>query len=192
MPTPAWSWQYNFATTPEANGLTRTSASYPVASAVTTTTTGPAAGRKVVVSGSDPSSGMVFLMSSIPALDPSVGATAEATVAVTGSGDLGFEVRFLRYAAGLCVFPSSITLDMTNPALPHAEIPTGSNAAATAFRLTVDPSGVLRVYRAAILLGSFQLAATSLPQNSFMWWGEGVMSGTLTALSGYWGGAVAP
>jgi hypothetical protein len=182
---PSWSFTYNLASTPEANGFTRTLSGSP---AVTTQTTGPAANRRVEINSTNGS--CVFLTSSVPSLDPNVGATAEATVSVTGAGDAGFELTFLDRHIGIQVYMDKITVT-TPDGLPDHEFPTVSNATDTVVRLTYSPDGTARVYRNGVLLATLAIPSTPHSFQRVLWWGEGGGVQIVRSLKFFIGGPVA-
>lgn len=188
MPDPAWSTQYNFATTPESNGFTRIP--YPSPATVTLTTGGTPSQRKVTLTESDPRQGVSFVLSSLPSLNKTNGFTAEIDVQVSGSGNAGVELRYNDGAASLCVYQSSIRLTIVPG---DWSVPTADNSGRTVVRLTCDGSRNVNVYRnGSLVIGPVQMPVTELDQNTYQWWGEEGGQQVFWAMRGYWGGAVAP
>lgn len=187
--TVPWTAQYNFGQAPEQQNFTRSV--YGATAVVKVNSTGPTANRNLTVTESDANSGVAFLTSSIPSFDATRGATAEATVAVTGAGDAGFEVTFLDHAFGLNIATSGLILDVDGA--PEQVVATASNAGATTFRITIDATATLNVYRAGVrVAGPIALPVVAHPFQRFLFWGESGGAQVFTALAYYIGGAVAP
>lgn len=190
MADPNWSSQYNFGQMPEQQGFTRILYGSPV---VNTVTTGAAANRRVDITTD--AGDCVFVTSNVPALNEAVGITAEASVVVSGSGNAGFQAVFLQFAVELDVKSNLMRIIM--PGISNTTVDqefTGqNNTSPVLIRLTVNPAGVVRIYRNAIQLGNgFQRPSQPQVQQSFQWWGEGGGLQSFRALKTYWGGEVAP
>jgi hypothetical protein len=191
MPDPSWSFQYNYAQTPEGNGFARELYGNP---AITLVTGGSAANRRVTVDsgGGD----AVFLTSQVPSLSQTTGATAEMVVAVSGAanGNAGVEMTFLGRAVMLQVHPSkvSVTIAADAEGEQHHEIPTASNAGDTTIRFVYWPDTTCSVYRNGVLLGTFPTYASARPFQRFLWWCEAGATATFRAMRLWVGGAMAP
>lgn len=188
MPDPVWTAEYDFSSTPEANGFTRVLYNTPT---LTLVTSGSPANRRVEVNSDQGS--VVFVTSSIPSFDDSVGATGEAGLAVSGTGDAGFEMTFLNRAMLIQIFQSSLLVTLAgDTGEQNYEFVTGDNTANTLWRATYQ-SGQLRVYRAGVLVaGPLTVPVAIKPFQRFLWWGEGGGAQVFRKLVYYVGGAVAP
>lgn len=192
MPDPVWTQQYNLQQTPEQNGFTRTLSGSPT---VTTQTSGPAANRRVEVNSNN--GDCVFLTSQVPALDATVGATAESVCSCSGAGNAGFELTFLSRAFLVMVFENRIDVTICRDGAPQPSdeqsIPTASNGSNITLRFTTDGSSNLRVYRNGVLiLGPTPLPACVKPFQRVLWWGEAGGTQIFRAFRYYIGGAVEP
>ena len=191
MPDPAWTQQYAFNQTPEANGFTRTLYNSPV---VTEVTSGNPANRRVEIDSTNGDA--VFTTSAVPSLDSSVGATAELQVAVTGAadGDAGVELTFLDRAVLIMVFPDKISIEVAQDAGAFSqEFATASNGTDTLVRVTFDNTKALRVYRAGVLLaGPISTTTAVKPFQRVLWWAESGAIATFKIFRYWLGGAMAP
>jgi len=191
MPTPVWTAQYDFTQTPVQNGFTEFDTGSP---SVTTTSTSLAV---------DSSHGDAVFVTVLPAFtfSSSVGMTAEATVAVSGSTvgiyppDAGFEIDFLNQQVQILIQPSAVEISVSEDVIGNVNttVATASNIAAIAWRVTVDGTGVLKLYRAGILVaGPIQLLTSTTSFERFLFWGEQGVVVTFTEMNYYNGGAVPP
>jgi hypothetical protein len=191
MPDPVWTAQYNFANTPENNGFTRIVTGNPI---ITLTTGGPTANRKVTI---DSTNGEVFFVTSnIPSFNSEVGVTCECSVSSNGVGDAGFEVTFLDLAFGLNVYSNSVLLTLcADPPNSFQEvvINTPPNTSQTLFRVIIDSSKKISIYRVGVLItGPHQMLPCIKPFQRFLWWSEGGGTQVFNGMKYYLGGAVAP
>ena len=188
---PNWTAQFIFSQAPEANGLTRTLYGTPT---VTSITTGSAANRRLIIdsAGGD----CVFTTSQVPSLDSTVGATIEFTIAQTGAGDAGFELTFLNRAFGVEIHETSVTVRICQDAAPGEITQSASTALNTTdvlWRLTVDGSSQLRLYRAGtLIIGPVTVPGCVKPFQRVLFWGEGGGTSVWKKVAYYIGGAVAP
>src|SRR5574341_700713 len=128
MPDPVWSAQYQMNQAPEANGFTRVLYGAPL---VTEVTGGSPAQRRVEIA-SDAGSA-VFVTSSVPSLDDTIGVTAELVARSGAPGNVGFECTFLDRALGVRMYADRIFVDIPGDAPGsgiNLEIATAGNAAA--------------------------------------------------------------
>lgn len=187
MPDPNWTVAYNFGNTPEANGFTRFI--HPPEPLVTLVTSGSPANRRIEV---DTSAGgdISFLTSNVPNLNEAIGMTAEATVHVSGPGDVGFEATFLNFPVAINIFVDRVFLERLGE--PAIEVLTPSNAADIIWRVTYDGTNI-RVYRAgALVIGPVAPVLYSKPSQQFQFWVESGAVAIYRALKYYLGGAVVP
>lgn len=201
MATPAWTAQYNFGNTPEQNGFTRIVSD---AATLVLTQSGPTAGRKLTVNCTNADDSVVLVTSTVPSLSESIGATAEAIVAVSGATlgiyppDAGFELDFLNHNIQILVQQTAIVVSLGDDALAanqNTTVPTADNSTATTIRLTVDNAGNVRVYRNTVLIfGPVAWPVAVSPFQRVLFWGEngGPSSMVFTEMAYYLGGAVAP
>lgn len=190
MADPVWTAQYNYSQTPETNGFSRTLYKTPV---VTVVTSGPVANRRVEINSA--SGDVVFITSNVPSLDPSIGATAEAVVSVTGPGDAGFELTFLTRALMLQVYATGVGLTVCDDigGEKHYRVKTAPNNVDTKFRMTLDGSNNVHVYREGSgVIGPVSAEQCEKPFQRVLWWGESSGTQTFKAMKYYIGGAVAP
>ena len=190
MADPVWTAQYNYSTTPELNGFTRILYKTPV---VTEVRTGPTANRRVQINSA--SGDAVFLTSTVPALDPVLGATAEAVVNVTGPGNAGFELTFLTKALLLQVYSSGIGLTVCDDVAGEQFYlrQTPFNNIDTKVRLTLDGSNNVNVYREGSgVVGPVPGGQCTKSFQRVLWWAEGSGTQTFKGMKYYIGGAVAP
>jgi len=191
MPTPVWTAQYDFTQTPVQNGFTEFDTGSP---SVTTTSTSLSV---------DSSHGDAVFVAIVPAFtfNPTVGLTAEATVAVSGSAvgiyppDAGFELDFLGQQVELLIQPNAATISVSADVTgnQNTTVSTASNTAATVWRVTIDGTGIANVYRAGVLvIGPIQLLMSTALSEKFIFWGEQGAIVTFTELNYYNGGAVSP
>lgn len=193
MPTPTWSYSYNISQTPEANGFTRINQSLP-APTVLLQMTGTTANRRIQVTSIAGEGDLLFLINDVPSFDAGRGMTAEGLINVSGPGDVGFEARFIHFAASVSIFTDKVRLERpwSQETPSYVEALTPSNNADILWRTTFDGSNV-RIYRAGALVltvPSGQIAGLPLP--SFMFWFEGGGVGIIKSMNFYIGGAVAP
>ena len=186
MADPVWTNQYALNQTPEQNGFTRVLYSSPVVNAVTT---GTPANRRVEITSS--TGDAVFVLSNVPSLDISNGATIETTLSCSGSGDAGFELTFQTTHFGIQVYQNSVTVVVAD-GLPEHTIDTSSNSSDTIIRATVSSDNTLRVYRAGVLVDTRSMPLDNHPLPRVLWWGEAGGTQIFRALKYYVGGAVAP
>ena len=190
MPDPVWTSSYNYAQSPEQNGFTRTLYNDPV---VTEITSGNPANRRVEINSNN--GDVVFLTSSVPSLDSSVGATAEAVVNVSGAGDAGFELTFLNMGTLIQVLQNSILLSFCNDFGGYQEFlfSTSPNNVDITIRFTVDGSRQARLYRNTVLIdGPRTIPVCIKPFQRVLWWGESGGTQIFKGMKYYIGGAVVP
>jgi hypothetical protein len=187
MADPVWTQQYALNQTPEQNGFTRTLYGSPT---VNTVTGGTPSSRKVEIL-STASDSCVFSTSNVPAINSSVGITAEIIASCTGAGDAGFECTFLDRYVGVQLYSNKITIVISN-GQAESVFPTAANTADTTVRFTYSPDGTGRVYRNAVLISAFAIPAETKPFQRVLWWGEGGGTQVFKALRYYLGGPVAP
>lgn len=188
---PNWSTQYSFSQTPEQNGFTRILYGSPV---VTLVTGGQAANRRIELNTAN--GDVVFLLSTTPALNnKTLGATVEVVVAVTGSGNAGYELTFQTNHFGVQVYTDRITV-VVNDGNGPVECAVGLlNILDTTVRATVTPEGadgVLRVYRNGLLVYTKALVPSDQPLPRVLFWGEEGGTQIIRAMKFYIGGPVAP
>ena len=188
MADPIWTYQYNFTNLPEAQGFTRrTHVGTP---GITFVTTGNPAQRRIEIDSTNGDA--VFLTSTVPSLDSTLGATAELTLNVSGNpdGDAGFELTFLDHAFGINIFPSHILIDV--PGLDVIDVLTASNAVDIIWRITYV-ANTLALYRAGVLVaGPIIVPAHNRPFQRFLFWCEGGAICVIRGVKFFVGGAVAP
>lgn len=196
MPDPVWTLQYLYNQSPEQNGFTR-QLCYQTPAPVTEVSSGPPANRRVEIDATDPTSGIVFMTSQIPALDSGVGVTAEMMLNVSGAadGDAGVELTFLDYAILLNICPNKI--DLSAPAEGGGGlrqiIATSPNNVDTLWRLLFYPNHNVSVYRAGVLVaGPFLAPVQPKRFQRVLWWGEAGALSVWKAMRYYIGGAVEP
>lgn len=192
MPDPAWTMQYQWNQPPEGNGFTRRLIGSPV---VVETIGGNPASRNVEITSNN--GDCVFLTSQVPALDSTVGVTAEMQVAVNGSGDAGFELTLLDTIIMANVFENEVNLycptgDGGASGFNLTET-TDSNAADTLFRLLIDGSKRASLYRNGVAVWvNVQCPVLTRSFQRVLWWGEGGGTQKFNILRYYAGGAVIP
>jgi len=199
VPDPNWTAEYAWNRSPEGNSfaliddLGRDSSTHP---AVTAVTSGNPSLRRLEVDSDVERA--VFKTSGSPGFDPTVGATMEAVLScAAGSGNAGIEVTFLNTAVSLAVTPDRTWLDIpggTEPSISE-EFLGQDNTSAVRFRITMDGSRTVRVYRDGVELGSGWTAPTlaDLKAERALIWGEGGGLQTFQDTLAYFvGGAVAP
>lgn len=193
MPTPSWSFTYNMAQTPEANGFTRLIHSPdPI---ITLVTSGTPANRRIEVN-TDGGGDLICLINNVPSFSVANGMTAEALINVAGAGDVGFEARFIGLAISVSIFSGKVRLEIpfsqTTPT--YVEAATAANNADILWRTTFDGSNA-RIYRAGVLvLGpvSMIVKVGEMPQANFMFWFEGGGTGIIKSMNFFIGGPVVP
>jgi len=186
MPDPNWTSQYNFSTTPENNGFTRVLHGSPDINLVMT---GQTANRRIEIDSTSGSA--VFLLSNVPSLNITQGATVESLVSVNGAGDAGYELTFQGTFFGVQVYQNKITIVVNDGNGPQ-EFVTDSNATDTIVRATVSPSSILNVYRNGVLIATKAMPASSSQLPRVLFWGEDGGIQTFKSLKFYIGGPVAP
>lgn len=179
---PPGSWtEYNFSNTPDQNGFTEQPDTNAVVNIVST---GPQADRRVEIT---PNGGnKVFITTDSPNLDPSVGATGEISVAVSAPNEFsGFEIRYLNgvinWVCSSEITEINIPGGFPNPdftgtpiASQVQDVSGQNNTNQIVFRITVDSSRDVMLYRNGVLLfGPLNLPYIQKPSQTFMWWGEG-------------------
>jgi len=192
MADPNWTAQYNFGQTPEQNGFTRILYGSPTVNLVTT---GHTSNRRIEVNST--AGDVVFLLSSTPSLNnKTLGATVEAVVAVSGSGDAGFELTFQTNHFGIQIYSDRITVAINDGNEPTAVAVGQSNSADTTVRATVTPGegtdGRLRVYRNGVLVHTVDLIPSDQPMPRVLFWAESGGTQVFRAMKFYVGGPVAP
>lgn len=190
MPDPSWTAQYLFNQTPEGNGFTRTLYGTPV---VTEVTSGPPADRRLEIQSDNGNA--VFLTSDVPSLDSSIGATGEIEVAVSGSGDGGFELTLLDTVIAVNIFQTFVEVYSPNPGgTPTYETYSGQdNSPNTKWRVTIDPLKKARLYRNDLEItpiGGLQAHTAPKPFQRVLFWGEGGGLAVYKGMRYYQGGAV--
>ncbi len=187
MADPNWTAQYSMAQTPEQNGFTRVLYGDPV---VTLVTSGSPANR--LISLNTTNGDAVFILSSVPSLNLTVGATIEVTTNCSGAGDAGFELTFSGNFFGIQIYESKITVYVNDGQEPH-EFTTASNASNTIVRATVSSDKTLRVYRNGTLIDTRTMPdVTEQPLPRVLFWGEGGGTQVFKAMKYYIGGPFAP
>ncbi len=190
MPDPSWTAEYNTAQSPESNGFTRQLVNSPI---VTEVTSGNPSDRRVEIGSDDGDA--IFLTSSIPSLDPTVGVTAEALVSCSGAGDAGFELTFLDAAVLLMVYENSVEVSWpSDGTIPSSgvQVPTDTNTEAL-IRYLFKSDSTVEVYRdSELIIGPVSVSRPSKPFQRVLWWGEGGGTQTFKAFRYWIGGAMAP
>jgi hypothetical protein len=186
MPDPIWTAQYNFSQTPEANGFTRQLYNAPV---VTLVTTGATANRRVEINSNNGDA--IFLTSSVPSLNKTLGTTMQVQVAVSGVGDAGFEMTFLDLYFLVMIYADRIMITIDN-GQPETEISVAANTATTTVRATISADNTLRVYRNTVLIHTVVLPTSQKPFQRVLWWGEGGGTQTFRQMAYFIAGAVQP
>lgn len=188
-----WTFTYNYAHNPTWNRFTQVNYGTPAVNAITS---GQRRVEIVCPTGNDSA---VFLTSDVPALDATLGITAEMLVNVSGpeKADAGIEATFREFQVAMQIRPNAVQVYCPGNASPDNSvdlvIPTASNAADILWRLTVDNTRNLRVYRAAVLIaGPIAIPDNPRAFQRFLWWAEQGATAVFKTMQFYQGGAVAP
>jgi hypothetical protein len=191
MPDPAWTDEYDMGNLPAVNGFTEQDVASPV---VTLQTTGNPANRRIEIESSNGDA--IFLTSSVPSLDPTVGVTAEAVLSCTGAGDAGFELTFLNAAVLLMVYENSAEVSWpSGPVVPGNSITvaTASNAGDVRWRYLFKPDRNIEVYRDEVLIiGPVPVSDPDKPFQRVLFWGEGGGTQIFREMMYWIGGAMVP
>lgn len=192
MPNPIWSFEYDFADSPEGNNFTRNLYNNPTINEVKS-----GGNKRVEINATN--GDCVFVSSFVPAIDSNTGITAECMVNVSGNagGDAGIEITFLSHAILMQVYPNQVFIGLTGD-LQTLEyfIPTASNNSDLLYRVTCSGSGSgteVNVYRAGTHVGGPYTPPTlTRAYQRFLWWGESGIVSTWKQLKYYLGGPVTP
>jgi hypothetical protein len=192
MPDPTWTEEYNLQSSPEVNGFTRQLDGSPVVNEVTS---GNPSQRRVEIDSTNGDA--IFVTSNVPAFDKTVGATLEADVQCTGTGDIGFEITFLDGVCLAMIWQDRITIEFpTGQTIPGAEYEAAGQDNSTnpvKVRLLAKPDGNFECYRDGVLiLGPLPYSDAVRSFQRFLWWGEGGGTQKMRGIRYYLGGAVAP
>jgi len=185
MPDPSWTLVYNFKHTPEWNRFTRNLYGSPIVQENSQNLT------------LDTNNGDVaFVTSDVPSLDMSLGATLEIEASTTLTGDIGAEFTFLDAAFGFRIYLNKVIVDIVSnnwPPYIWREVATADNSSPTLWRLTIDNTRQLRLYRATVLIvGPESIPVKTCPFQRVLFWGEEGGVQTFTKMAFWLGGAMAP
>jgi len=196
MPDPAWTFEYNMSQSPAQNNFTERLIRSPV---VTYQTSGNPANRRIEVDSTNGDA--IWLSSTVPSLDLSLGTTMEWLASVNGPvfGDIGVELRFGDRAASVVAYPDAIDwiINGQGPQPPDVSpIPTPNNGGDVLWRLLLNPSPnpTMEVYRAGVQV----IAPLSVPLSSthpfeqILFFCEGGATGIFRELKIFLAGAVVP